>query len=77
MDGSGHPDGLVGEAIPLESRVLCVADAFDAMTAERAYRTPMPATEAIAELRRCTGHQFDARCVEALAAAVAAAEVPV
>ena len=77
VDGSGYPDGLVGDAIPLESRVLLVADAFDAMTAERAYRTPMAAADAVAELRRCSGRQFDAQCVEALAAAIAAAELSV
>ena len=77
VDGSGSPDGLVGDAIPLESRVLLVADAFDAMTAERAYRTPMAAADAVAELRRCSGRQFDAQCVEALAAAIAAAELSV
>jgi HD-GYP domain-containing protein (c-di-GMP phosphodiesterase class II) len=67
VDGSGYPAGLRGEDIPLESRMLLVADAFDAMTSDRAYRPAMPAADALAELRRCAGRQFDARCVELLA----------
>jgi diguanylate cyclase (GGDEF)-like protein len=67
-DGSGYPDGLRGEAIPLESRILLVADAFDAMTGGRPYRRPITNREALEELRRAAGTQFDPRCVEALAA---------
>ena len=70
IDGSGYPAGLRGEDIPLESRILLVADAFDAMTSDRAYREAMPAADALAELRRCAGRQFDARCVELLAQAL-------
>jgi HD-GYP domain-containing protein (c-di-GMP phosphodiesterase class II) len=56
--------------IPLEARILLVADAFDAMTSERPYSAAMPVDEALAELRRCAGAQFDARCVELLCAAL-------
>ena len=71
VDGSGYPDGLAGDAIPLEARILHVADAFDAMTSERAYSAAMPVDDALAELRRCAGRQFDAVCVEHLCAALA------
>jgi diguanylate cyclase (GGDEF)-like protein len=67
VDGSGYPSGLSGEAIPLGSRVLLVADAYDAMTSVRPYGSPLPAEIALAELRLGAGRQFDARCVDALA----------
>jgi diguanylate cyclase (GGDEF)-like protein len=70
VDGSGYPAGLRGQDIPLESRILLVADAFDAMTSDRAYRPAMPAADALAELRRWAGRQFDERCVELLAVAL-------
>jgi diguanylate cyclase (GGDEF)-like protein len=70
VDGSGYPLGLRGEDIPLESRILLVADAFDAMISDRAYRSAMPVADALAELRRCAGQQFDERCVELLAQAL-------
>lgn len=63
-DGSGYPDGLVGEAIPLDARVLAVADAFDAMTSDRPYRTGMAAERARAELLAERGHQFDPTIVD-------------
>src|SRR3954447_15983643 len=66
----GYPDGLAGEEIPLEPRILSVADAFDAMTSERPYRAPLPVDDALAELRRCAGRQFDPVCVELLCAAL-------
>ena len=65
-DGRGYPDGLVGEEIPLESRVILVADAFEAMTSDRPYRRGRPEAEALEELRRQAGTQFDADCVAAL-----------
>jgi putative nucleotidyltransferase with HDIG domain len=65
LNGSGFPDALRGDAIPEEAHVVAVADAFDAMTTNRTYRSLRPATEALDELRRCTGTQFDARVVEA------------
>ncbi|HEY7728675.1 MAG TPA: HD domain-containing phosphohydrolase [Candidatus Eisenbacteria bacterium] len=64
-DGSGYPDGLRGEAIPLEARILAVADAFDAMTTDRPYRRALSEEEALAELRRAAGTQFDPRVVAA------------
>jgi diguanylate cyclase (GGDEF)-like protein len=71
FDGSGYPEGLRGEAIPQASRILLVADAFDAMTSDRPYRHAMSAEEALEELSRGAGGQFDAECVEALIAHLA------
>jgi HD-GYP domain-containing protein (c-di-GMP phosphodiesterase class II) len=73
LDGSGYPHALRGEEIPLASRILLVADAFDAMTVARPYRPARPANAALAELRRCAGTQFDAGAIEALAHALAQA----
>jgi hypothetical protein len=64
FDGSGYPDRLRGEEIPLAARVIAVADSFDAMTSERPYRPPRSRDDAVAELRRCSGTQFDPSCVE-------------
>jgi cyclic di-GMP phosphodiesterase len=64
-DGSGYPDGLKGEAIPMTARIICVADSFDAMTSTRPYRPGRTLEEAVIEMRRCGNVQFDARCVEA------------
>lgn len=64
-DGKGYPDGLSGEEIPVESRILAVADAFDAMTEERSYRSRLVRSEAIEELLLCAGSQFDSFVVEA------------
>ncbi len=69
-DGAGYPDGLVGEDIPLASRLIAIADAFDTMTTERTYKRSRSRLEAVEELRRCAGTQFDPRLVEALAEAV-------
>jgi len=66
-DGGGYPARLKGDSIPLGSRVVLIADAFDAMTSDRPYRTGMPGDRAVAELRRHAGKQFDARVVETLA----------
>jgi HD-GYP domain-containing protein (c-di-GMP phosphodiesterase class II) len=65
-DGGGYPDGLSGEQIPLGARVVSVCDAFQAMTSERLYRTRVSEAEALAELRRCSGSQFDPAVVRAL-----------
>jgi HD-GYP domain-containing protein (c-di-GMP phosphodiesterase class II) len=65
-DGSGYPDGLVGEEIPLESRIISCCDAFNAMTTDRPYRSARAAEVAIAELRANAGSQFDPGVVEAL-----------
>jgi diguanylate cyclase (GGDEF)-like protein len=64
-DGSGYPHGLVGEEIPFGSRVILVADAFDAMTSDRSYQRATSALEALAELRDKAGSQFDPAIVEA------------
>ena len=63
-DGQGYPVGLAGDQIPLEARILAVADAYEAMTNDRVYRTAMPESEARAELKRYAGTQFDAGLVE-------------
>ncbi|NLM40507.1 MAG: HD-GYP domain-containing protein [Firmicutes bacterium] len=63
-DGTGYPHGLKGEEIPLEARIVAVADTWDAMVGERCYRKPMPIAEAIAELRRVKGTQLDPELVE-------------
>jgi HD-GYP domain-containing protein (c-di-GMP phosphodiesterase class II) len=63
IDGGGYPDGLSGESIPLVARIIAVVDALDAMTSPRPYRGAMPREDALAELRRCAGNQFDARIV--------------
>jgi len=69
-DGSGYPDGLAREAIPLENRIISVAEAFCAMTSERAHRPATTPAEALAEIRRLSGSQFDPAVVEHLAAIV-------
>jgi diguanylate cyclase (GGDEF)-like protein/putative nucleotidyltransferase with HDIG domain len=66
LDGHGYPDRLVGEEIPLESRIIFVADSFEAMTSDRPYRRGMPVEEALGELQRCAGTQFDPRAVDVL-----------
>ena len=66
FDGSGYPGGVAGEAIPLASRILLVADAYDAITSDRPYRSAQSQAEALQELRRNAGHQFDPQCVDAL-----------
>ena len=71
-DGGGYPDGLAGDAVPFESRLLAVADAFEALTSTRIYRAEvLSAAEAVRELERCAGTQFDAAVVAALARLVA------
>jgi HD-GYP domain-containing protein (c-di-GMP phosphodiesterase class II) len=64
-DGRGYPDGLAGDAIPLLSRVVAVADAFDAMISDRPYRKGLPLSKAFAEMAAQAGAQFDPRCVQA------------
>jgi diguanylate cyclase (GGDEF)-like protein len=68
FDGAGYPDGLSGDDIPMGARILLVADAFDAMTEDRPYRKAMPVVDAIAELKRFSGTQFDPTIVEAFLA---------
>jgi HD-GYP domain-containing protein (c-di-GMP phosphodiesterase class II) len=69
MDGSGFPDSLRGDQIPLEARIVAVVDAFDAMTTNRAYRKPRTTADAIQELRRCAGIHFDPAVVAAFVSA--------
>jgi diguanylate cyclase (GGDEF)-like protein len=66
FDGSGYPDGLTGDQIPLGARIIAVCDAFTAMTSSRSYAAQRTIPEAIAELRRCAGSQFDPAVVDAL-----------
>ncbi|MDP1809137.1 MAG: GAF domain-containing protein, partial [Actinomycetota bacterium] len=63
-DGTGYPAGLMGDEIPLGGRILAVADAYDTMMSQRAYREPMSKEAAVAELLRCRGSQFDPRIVD-------------
>jgi two-component system, cell cycle response regulator len=70
-DGGGYPDGLRGDEIPLGARVVAVCDAFDAMTTERPYRETVTEADAIGELRRCAGTQFDPMVVEAFCRVIA------
>ena len=65
MDGSGYPDGIKGDSIPLVSRILAVADVFDAITSKRHYREAMPIEQALDTIRKGSGSQFDPRMIEA------------
>jgi HD-GYP domain-containing protein (c-di-GMP phosphodiesterase class II) len=69
-DGSGYPLGLAGEQIPLNARIVAVADAYDAMTSGRTYQPAVDDEQAFAEMRRCAGSHFDPRCVEAFITAL-------
>jgi HD-GYP domain-containing protein (c-di-GMP phosphodiesterase class II) len=64
-DGRGYPDGLAGQRIPLMGRIICLADCFDAMTSTRTYRKALPLEVALADIRRCSGTQFDPGLTEA------------
>ena len=66
VDGGGYPDGLAGERIPLAARIIAVCDAYSAMTTDRSYRAALPQSDAVGELRRCAGTQFDPVVVAAL-----------
>jgi diguanylate cyclase (GGDEF)-like protein len=70
VDGRGYPTGIGGEEIPLEARILAVADAYEAMIADRPYRAGMPAATACAEIIRCAGTQFDPAVVDAFLASL-------
>ena len=70
-DGGGYPDGLAGNDIPLEARIIAVCDAWNAMTTTRCYRDALPADKAVAELVACSGSQFDPRVVDAVLEIVA------
>jgi putative nucleotidyltransferase with HDIG domain len=76
VDGGGYPSRLPGDKIPIEARILAVADAYEAMTAERVYKRAMPASAAERELHDQSGAQFDAEVVAALLGAIAVARQP-
>ncbi|MFV0315295.1 MAG: HD-GYP domain-containing protein, partial [Anaerotignum sp.] len=63
-DGSGYPRGIKGEEIPIASRIIAITDTYDAMTSDRSYRLAMPKTDAIEELIRCKGTQFEPGLVD-------------
>jgi putative nucleotidyltransferase with HDIG domain len=67
-DGAGYPDGLAGEDIPVEARIVCACDAFNAMTTDRSYRQALSPEDGKSELARCSGTQFDPAVVDALLA---------
>jgi putative nucleotidyltransferase with HDIG domain len=69
-DGDGYPDGIAGEQIPVIARIVACCDAYNAMTSDRSYRKALPVSEAVAELRRGSGSQFDPRVVDALLATI-------
>ena len=72
VDGGGYPDSLVGDEIPIGVRIIAVCDAFNAMTSDRPYRRAVSADEAVAELQRHAGTQFDADVIAAFRAELAA-----
>jgi HD-GYP domain-containing protein (c-di-GMP phosphodiesterase class II) len=76
-DGTGYPDRLAREEIPLASRIIFVCDAYDAMTTDRPYRKAMNKEDAVAELRRCANTQFDPAVVDAFIAELGAVGAPV
>jgi len=75
-DGTGYPDGLAAGEIPLAARILCVADALDAMTAAASYRQPLSIVDALDELERCAGAQFDPGVVAATVAEIGETTCP-
>jgi putative nucleotidyltransferase with HDIG domain len=75
-DGSGYPSGKSGEQIPVEARVLAVADAFDAMTSDRPYRRALTRAHALLEVERCAGTQFDPEIARVFLELFAEAELP-
>jgi HD-GYP domain-containing protein (c-di-GMP phosphodiesterase class II) len=75
VDGHGYPNGLRGEEIPLEARIILVADAFEAMTSDRPYSDGISVDDALSELRACAGSQFDPDVVDALVGLVERGEL--
>ena len=71
FDGQGYPDGIAGDEIPMGSRIICVCDAYHAMVSGRPYRAARGSDEAVAELKRCAGTQFDPVVVDAFCAVLA------
>jgi HD-GYP domain-containing protein (c-di-GMP phosphodiesterase class II) len=76
LDGSGYPDGLAGERIPLGSRIIAVCDAYDAMVSDRAYRSALTHEQALERLREEAGDRFDPDVVGAFAAVIRSARTP-
>ncbi|MCF6186641.1 MAG: response regulator [Desulfobulbaceae bacterium] len=74
IDGTGYPDGIGGDELDLLTRIITVADSFDAMTSRRNYRRNLSTVDAVAELRRCAGSQFDTELVEAFAGVIFSAD---
>ncbi|HEU4941106.1 MAG TPA: HD domain-containing phosphohydrolase, partial [Candidatus Eisenbacteria bacterium] len=74
IDGRGYPRGLSGEDIPLGARIIAVVDAYESMTSGRPYRQAMPQADALREIKRCSGSQFDPKVVEAFCQVLAAEE---
>ena len=74
FDGSGYPLGLAGDQIPIGARIILACDAYHAMVSDRVYRKAMSSREAVAELRRCAGGQFDAEVVDSLVAVISSME---
>lgn len=75
LDGTGYPEGLKGEKIPIIAKIVSVADTYDAMTTDRPYRRALSKEMAIKELRRCSGTQFDQEVVEAFIKAYEKGEI--
>ena len=75
LDGTGYPEGLKGEKIPIIAKIVSVADTYDAMTTDRPYRRALSKEMAIKELRRCSGTQFDKEVVEAFVKAYEKGEI--
>jgi putative nucleotidyltransferase with HDIG domain len=69
-DGTGYPDGLKGQEIPLGSRIICIADAYYTMVSRRVYRSAMSQNEALIELERCSGTQFDPEIIKVIPVAL-------
>src|SRR5450830_726259 len=63
-NGSGYPNGLKGEEIPLQARIISIADAYDVMTSERSYRRRLSVEETVEELKRCSGSDFDSKIID-------------
>jgi HD-GYP domain-containing protein (c-di-GMP phosphodiesterase class II) len=77
LDGKGYPKGLAGDAISLDTRIITAGDIFDAITAKRPYREPMPVPEAIATMERERDTAIDSRCLDALRQALPRLGTPV
>jgi HD-GYP domain-containing protein (c-di-GMP phosphodiesterase class II) len=75
-DGFGYPDRLRGEAIPLEARIMAIADSYDAMTTTRPYRTPLPEETVMRELVENRGRQFDPFLVDSFIALIETSAIP-